>query len=137
MHKLGTVVDQILIGKGAYESFRCSECHWWDDIAGTEHGGLPMQWGICKFRHDRMYANIPEPVNGGNAELWTHPGFACVEFTVPGFGSDEFAASGIPVRRDGEAGEAAPVAESNGNPPQERPSGKSHPDATPTPPMKQ
>jgi hypothetical protein len=88
MPNLGAVVDEVLIGKGSYENFRCSNCHWWRDIAGTERGGLPMQWGICEFRHDRIYVRITEPVNGGDAEFWTRPYFACVEFTAPGFGSE-------------------------------------------------
>ena len=61
------------------ENFCCRNCHSWKPIEGPSE-----PWGECTKKHDRMYAQIPETVAGGDAVLWTKPDFACVEWT-PGY----------------------------------------------------
>ena len=85
MGNLGTVIDAVLVGKGAYENFCCSKCHWWKSDPAGPTPAPAQSWGICEFRHDRIYVQIPGDVERGDGVFWTKPFFACVEFTPAGF----------------------------------------------------
>lgn len=71
--EVGQVIDEIRAGKGAYEKFRCEECHWWKD---RNDAG----WGKCEAQHKRICVQI-ETNSTGFGIVWTRPDYACVGFT--------------------------------------------------------